>query len=64
MSTDGPVLGRGRLLGHDLVQIYDTGPWVWARCECGEEFRARRESTVTDRWHAHRDEEAENRGLA
>lgn len=51
------------LIGHDLAWI-DCRPSGWhATCECGEYFRAVREDVVLDHWHAHRDEEAENRGL-
>lgn len=51
------------LIGHSLREVYPTPSGWRARCECGEEFRAVREQNVLDRWHAHFDEERENRGL-
>jgi hypothetical protein len=53
----------GVLIGHDCVQVYPVASGWRLRCECGEEFRGVRQYVVTDRWYAHRDEVAEERGL-
>jgi len=61
-----PELGQDRAvlaLGHALIHL-DPRPSGWhAECECGERFRGIRESVVLDHWHAHLDEERENRGI-
>lgn len=57
-------LGLNRhLIGHDLRLLYPTPSGWKALCECGEVFRGVRQYAATDRWHAHRDEIAEERGL-
>jgi hypothetical protein len=66
-TTNDPEPGQDRAsllaLGHALIHI-DPKPSGWkAECECGERFRGFREGDVLDRWHAHVDEERENRGI-
>jgi hypothetical protein len=42
--------------GHTLREIAPRPSGWWARCECGEEFRAPRKSHALDAWYAHRDD--------